>query len=112
MYYAEGVPSSMDKFDCFMCKQSFCVKCKVSWHNDFTCTDFQNLPEDMRGEDDRKSLLFMEKTYQRCARCKIFVEKNEGCDHITCRHCQNHFCYICGFSAANGGAVHTHLLTH
>ena len=32
---------------------------------------------------------------KRCTRCKYWVHKNEGCDHMTCR-CGYQFCYVCG----------------
>jgi hypothetical protein len=32
---------------------------------------------------------------KQCPSCKFWVEKSEGCDHMTCR-CSFEFCYICG----------------
>ena len=32
---------------------------------------------------------------KQCRQCKFWVQKNEGCDHMTCR-CGHEFCYICG----------------
>ena len=32
---------------------------------------------------------------KQCAQCKFWVEKAEGCNHMTCR-CKYQFCYICG----------------
>ena len=32
---------------------------------------------------------------KRCAQCKFWVVKNEGCDHMTCR-CGYQFHYVCG----------------
>lgn len=33
--------------------------------------------------------------YKQCPNCRFWVEKNEGCDHMTCR-CKYEFCYVCG----------------
>ncbi|KAI8883511.1 hypothetical protein K501DRAFT_184309, partial [Backusella circina FSU 941] len=33
--------------------------------------------------------------WSRCPTCKHMVEKNNGCNHITCR-CGTQFCYRCG----------------
>ena len=32
---------------------------------------------------------------KQCVRCQFWVQKNDGCDHMTCR-CGYEFCYICG----------------
>ena len=38
------------------------------------------------GEIDPSSQQFMDKkNMQNCPNCKILIEKNQGCDHVTCR---------------------------
>ena len=34
------------------------------------------------------------KDWKRCPRCHMFIEKNEGCNHMTCL-CSHQFCYVC-----------------
>ncbi|PNX78649.1 putative E3 ubiquitin-protein ligase RNF217-like protein, partial [Trifolium pratense] len=50
------------------------------------CEEYQKLNVDERGRED---LLVRElanqKKWKRCPRCRFYVEKNEGCLHITCR---------------------------
>ena len=46
-------------------------------------------------EDTELVLWAMGVKAQRCSRCKYWVEKNDGCNHMTCR-CGYEFCYICG----------------
>ncbi|KAL1409025.1 hypothetical protein Q8F55_005849 [Vanrija albida] len=31
-----------------------------------------------------------------CPGCNSFIEKSEGCNHMTCDQCRTHFCYRCG----------------
>ena len=31
----------------------------------------------------------------KCPKCKFYVEKTEGCNHMTCK-CSTEFCYLCG----------------
>jgi hypothetical protein len=32
---------------------------------------------------------------KRCPRCKTPIEKDEGCNHMSCRNCRKEFCWIC-----------------
>ncbi|WVY94225.1 hypothetical protein V8G54_033313 [Vigna mungo] len=50
---------------------------------------------DTRELDTKLMKLAMEKKWQRCPQCTIFVENTGGCEHIACR-CGCDFCYICG----------------
>lgn len=39
----------IEKPCCPFCKGAFCVRCKVPWHSDISCTKFQKLKK--KGED-------------------------------------------------------------
>ncbi|RPA78886.1 hypothetical protein BJ508DRAFT_150564 [Ascobolus immersus RN42] len=82
-------------------KSARCTRCR-----EFTCTDcgkpvlhhfFGNkCPED--GDDVDLQLLqsvINKSMWTRCGRCKMIVEKRDGCNSIVCK-CGNHFCYVCG----------------
>ncbi|CAN4122448.1 unnamed protein product [Withania somnifera] len=88
--------ASIEKIKCPLCKRSFCAACRVPWHPAFTCKEFQklNAKKGSKGEDMVKTLA-KKKNWQKCPNCKIFVEKTEGCIHMTCR-CEYEFCYRCG----------------
>ncbi|KAL8056354.1 hypothetical protein ABFX02_04G114700 [Erythranthe guttata] len=82
--------------ECPRCHKLFCAKCRVSWHHGFDCRDFQRL--DRNDKEKRKlRLLAKENKWKKCPNCRVFVDKTEGCVHITCR-CKFEFCYICGKS--------------
>jgi hypothetical protein len=34
------------------------------------------------------------KDWKRCPACRMFIEKTEGCNHMTCL-CGHQFCFIC-----------------
>lgn len=35
--------------------------------------------------------------FQRCPKCRIMVEKTEGCNMMHCSHCSQSFCWQCGW---------------
>lgn len=76
----KGIPSGKQK--CTECNIIYCRECgKKPYHYSslckFTDIEFEN-PE----------------MYRKCPGCKIWVEKEVGCDHIICL-CGVHFCYNC-----------------
>ena len=88
--------------DCPLCKKSYCLKCKTEWHQDITCEEYQQnkkYEENMTEEDKLNEKKFEDyvrgNRCKQCPKCKRWVEKNRGCDHITCP-CGTHFCYKCG----------------
>ncbi|VAI32762.1 unnamed protein product [Triticum turgidum subsp. durum] len=88
--------------ECPHCSRIFCAQCKVPWHDGVDCAEFQRLGEDERGREDlllRK--VAQESKWRRCAKCKIYVERVEGCVYIVCR-CGHHFCYLCGSAMVKG----------
>ena len=32
---------------------------------------------------------------RKCPQCQVIIEKNGGCNHISCRNCNHHFCWVC-----------------
>ena len=82
--------------ECPICHRLFCARCQVPWHPGVDCEEYRRLNEDERGRADLMvKELAKQKKWKRCPRCKYYVEKTQGCLHITCR-CQFQFCYGCG----------------
>ncbi|KAH6785041.1 hypothetical protein C2S51_037496 [Perilla frutescens var. frutescens] len=86
----------VENIRCLVCNRFFCGKCRVPWHSDFTCKEFQKLNAKKGGKEEKiVKVLAKKKSWQKCPKCKMYVEKSEGCVHITCR-CRYEFCYRCG----------------
>ena len=71
---------------CIKNKHKFCFICLKDWHGNKKCDD----KVDKSFEKWRDSY-----KVKRCPKCKFFIEKNEGCNHITCCNCKYQFCWLC-----------------
>lgn len=80
--------------NCPRCRNSYCLKCRTVEHKDMTCKEYQiNSKTD---KNDEKFIDFVKgHKFKQCTQCLFWVEKNQGCDHMTCR-CGYQFCYKCG----------------
>ena len=70
------------------CKKGhqFCFECLRPPHGKSTCEEVME-----------KDFLKWKKgrLLKKCPRCKIFTEKNEGCNHMTCSSCKYQWCWLC-----------------
>ncbi|XP_057489847.1 uncharacterized protein LOC130775822 [Actinidia eriantha] len=85
---------TIGKADCPSCKRLICARCGVPWHSEFTCAEFKRL-SGREEEDVLVEELAKKKRWRKCPNCNFYVEKTEGCLHVTCR-CGHEFCYRCG----------------
>ncbi|KAH6819931.1 hypothetical protein C2S53_014575 [Perilla frutescens var. hirtella] len=91
--------------ECPFCRRLFCASCGVPWHSGIDCEGFSKLGKDEREREDiMVHDLARKNKWRRCSNCNFFVERNEGCLHMTCR-CGYEFCYACGnvWSSTHGG---------
>jgi len=65
-----------------VCGRSYCAKCGNAAHPNEPCP----APSDM--------LKWLEKKTKKCPKCKESIEKDSGCNHMTCR-CGAQFCWLC-----------------
>lgn len=45
---------------------------------------------------ERASENFIRENTQNCPLCRASIQRNGGCNHMICRLCGKHFCYVCG----------------
>ncbi|KAF7323225.1 RBR-type E3 ubiquitin transferase [Mycena chlorophos] len=76
------------------CKTAdFCPACDEEGHEGMSCDDrrLQNDP----GEQERRNVVWaVQNGIKRCPACSVWLEKTEGCNHMTCK-CGAHICWIC-----------------
>lgn len=63
--------------------------------------------EDLRRrEQEAMSLAKIEATAKRCPCCGMAIEREAGCNKMTCSNCQAFFCYRCGADVTVVGYKH------
>ena len=89
------------------CKASWCTRCKVPWHDELTCTEFQRALKMGLTADETLPFIKWVKNHKakRCPnpQCGYFVVKSVGCNMMTCSQCKQGFCYLCGQAYGRGG---------
>jgi len=76
------------------CRFTFCFKCKEEWHADVTCEQYQQWKIE-NNESEARYIDWVRNNTKQCPKCKVQIEKNGGCNHMTCKSCQHEFCWLC-----------------
>ena len=81
-----GEKNKNNKF--IKCKNGhkFCFVCLKDWHEGKNCD-----------VDDEEGFQIWKKNkiIKQCPKCKMYTEKNEGCNHMTCVECKYQWCWLC-----------------
>jgi len=106
---------------CPGCRFAFCIYCKATYHGVSPCkfkSSEQRAILERYKNSSGEERVFLEKRYgkkqlatmsatlasedymashaRQCPHCNAPIEKNEGCNKITCWRCNTHFCWLCG----------------
>ena len=65
---------------------TYCFECLNPPHGNKSC-DIKLEKEFINWTNDKR--------VKRCPRCKMYTEKNEGCNHMTCVACKYQWCWLC-----------------
>jgi ariadne-1 len=77
------------------CGYCFCFACRDVAHRPLQCDNFAKWMAQVGGKDDSLNTGWIQKNSKACPQCKVYIEKNQGCMHMTCRNCHHEFCWIC-----------------
>lgn len=69
---------------CQDCDFKTCFTHKVPWHVGLTCTEY-DARQKQQNSEEAKSLKWIQKETRRCPKCQVPIQKNKGCDHMTCK---------------------------
>lgn len=60
--------------------------------------------------DDSETANWIKTNTKECTKCQSTIEKNGGCNHMTCKKCKWEFCWVCmGTPASAFGNIHCSL---
>jgi len=75
-------------------------------HDGISCDYFDVYKDDP--DQTLRMWMQMEKDVKHCPKCKQVIQKNGGCNHVTCR-CGAHICWVCDASFQSSGECYGHL---
>ncbi|KAL8695352.1 MAG: hypothetical protein Q9218_000111 [Villophora microphyllina] len=75
------------------CKHRFCFGCTLNDHQPTPCSLVKLWLK--KCEDDSETANWISANTKECPKCASTIEKNGGCNHMTCRKCKHEFCWIC-----------------
>uniref|UniRef100_A0A914ZL34 RBR-type E3 ubiquitin transferase n=2 Tax=Parascaris univalens TaxID=6257 RepID=A0A914ZL34_PARUN len=106
---------------CSLCNYTFCIICKKTYHGLDDCVFDAALREELlmkhekASADEREALFrrygrkkverqiewmqsdrWMAQNSKPCPRCRVKIEKADGCNKIHCAKCGVNFCWLCG----------------
>jgi len=84
------------------CNTSFCMVCGEEPHAPTGCKELARWNEKCRNESETANWILA--NTKSCPKCASRIEKNQGCNHITCQKCKHEFCWICLGDWASHGA--------
>eukprot|EP00567_Pseudictyota_dubia_P001932 CAMPEP_0197466988 /NCGR_PEP_ID=MMETSP1175-20131217/65337_1 /TAXON_ID=1003142 /ORGANISM="Triceratium dubium, Strain CCMP147" /LENGTH=609 /DNA_ID=CAMNT_0043003047 /DNA_START=1 /DNA_END=1830 /DNA_ORIENTATION=+ len=78
---------------CDACTTCFCLRCGEEPHAPVTCRDLVRWNEKCRNESETANWILA--NTKPCPKCSSRIEKNQGCNHMSCQQCKYEFCWIC-----------------
>lgn len=92
-YYPEG---GEENVSCSNCRTEFCFKCGGKNHKPATCDMVTKWIK--KNEDESGNIVWLKANTKPCPKCHVNIEKNQGCNHMTCRNvskgCGYEFCWM------------------
>ena len=88
----------------------FCFGCSHEAHQPASCSDVARWNQKNSAESE--NITWIMANTKKCPKCGVNIEKNQGCNHMTCRKatggCGHEFCWLClgdwkDHGAATGG---------
>ena len=61
-------------------------------------------------QDDSATSTWLVQFTKDCPKCKVAINKDGGCNHMHCKQCDHHFCWVC--LGKRGELAYPYVWTH
>ncbi|THU99183.1 hypothetical protein K435DRAFT_606196, partial [Dendrothele bispora CBS 962.96] len=93
IYKCDTSQSTKTARQCPSCLASVCMRCHEDGHDGMTCEE-RRIQGDPAEQERLNNAWAREAGVKRCPECRVWIEKTEGCNHMTCK-CGAHICWVC-----------------
>eukprot|EP01010_Urceolus_cornutus_P001853 NODE_242_length_1945_cov_224.710970_g192_i0.p1 GENE.NODE_242_length_1945_cov_224.710970_g192_i0~~NODE_242_length_1945_cov_224.710970_g192_i0.p1 ORF type:complete len:548 (+),score=98.91 NODE_242_length_1945_cov_224.710970_g192_i0:142-1785(+) len=76
-----------------LCGYRSCFHCGLEAHAPVKCSDLRAWQLKEKGEGENSKWVFA--NTKACPECQSPIQKNDGCNHMTCTKCRHEFCWVC-----------------
>ncbi|XP_026119707.1 probable E3 ubiquitin-protein ligase RNF144A-B isoform X2 [Carassius auratus] len=81
---------------CPQCSLRFCSACRADCPTGHTCQESVPITTFLPGENGSNfKSEGDEAPIKRCPKCKVYIERDEGCAQMMCKNCKHAFCWYC-----------------
>jgi ariadne-2 len=84
---------SMKRVTCTKCGNNSCFKCGSTYHCPTDCDTIKKWSS--KCKDDSETAHYISANTKPCPECGSNIEKNGGCNHMSCSKCRYDFCWMC-----------------
>eukprot|EP01100_Stratorugosa_tubuloviscum_P002073 TRINITY_DN1476_c0_g4_i1.p1 TRINITY_DN1476_c0_g4~~TRINITY_DN1476_c0_g4_i1.p1 ORF type:complete len:403 (-),score=140.97 TRINITY_DN1476_c0_g4_i1:102-1310(-) len=92
--FAVTVDETTNHIKCPRCAYEYCFTCGNAAHPSITCEEYAQWQAENGNADQEYATWALIHT-KKCPNCLAAIEKNSGCNHITCLRCNYEFCWLC-----------------
>lgn len=96
-------------FTCNQCLLGICTACKTAAHHGQTCAQYKTAIDIAAAGESQFQEWKRRAGVKSCPKCNADIEKNDGCNHMTCK-CGAHLCWHC-MKEFTAGTIYQHMRT-
>merc|ERR1719336_828078 len=85
--------NGLSDIHCTDCGHVYCINCNQNGHRPCPCDVADTWI--VKATSEAENMQWILAKTKKCPKCRVPIEKNQGCNHMTCRNCRYEFCWLC-----------------